>query len=132
MEGALSERFVSDEERSEQEEGVVAPAARPPSVSDAKEQLRQWVALSYPAVTQFLSGTLSYVLSRQWIDLFATSLLHLHPLPFCSADDSQLPCTPEAPALVQAQFAGVVLLIAATRLKTVSKPSQSQNCLKPF
>ena len=89
--------------------------------------LRQWMARSVPTVDAFLDGTIIYVLSRQWIDLFATHLLRLHPLPFCCmrggehpADDLHLPCTPEAPAMKQAAFAGATLLVAASVQRVAS------------
>eukprot|EP00966_Prymnesium_polylepis_P092010 2129969-Prymnesium_polylepis.1 len=103
MHDPLRERFVSDEETDDDKTAGTA---------SLRSRLWRRMGLSYPTVSQFLGNTLTYVLSRQWIDLFATSLTHLHPLPFCSADDSHLPCTPEAPALDQAAFAGVVLLAA--------------------
>ena len=68
------------------------------------------------AVGTFINGTLLYVLSRQWQDLLAVNVLHLHPLPFCDtahANSSQLPCTPEAPSGVQFIFAASLLCVAA-------------------
>ena len=74
--------------------------------------VRQQMSRQLPSVGAFFNGTIIYVLSRQWIDLFATHLLRLHPLPYCSQDDSHLPCGVEAPALEQAAFAGATLVVA--------------------
>ena len=68
------------------------------------------------AVGTFISGTLLYVLSRQWQDLLAVNVFHLHPLPFCDTAHgnlSQLPCTPEAGSGVQFLFAAGMLCVAA-------------------
>ena len=68
------------------------------------------------AVGTFISGTLLYVLSRQWQDLLAVNVFHLHPLPFCDTahgNSSQLPCTPEAGSGVQFLFAAGMLCVAA-------------------
>jgi len=71
--------------------------------------------LGSPAVSEFLDGVMLYVLSKEWYDTFATHLLQLHPLPYCSEDDSELPCTLEASAASQLSFA-VVMLLGATVL----------------
>jgi hypothetical protein len=68
------------------------------------------------AVGTFISGTLLYVLSRQWQDLLAVNVFHLHPLPFCDTaygNSSQLPCTEEAGSGVQFLFAVGLLCVAA-------------------
>ena len=68
------------------------------------------------AVGTFISGTLLYVLSRQWQDLLAVNVFHLHPLPFCDTaygNSSQLPCTEEAGSGVQFLFAVGLLFVAA-------------------
>ena len=78
--------------------------------------LRRRLHETSPAVGNFINGTLLYVLSRQWQDLLATNVFHLHPLPFCDTrpvNTSRLPCTPEASSGAQLRFAAGLLCVAA-------------------
>ena len=72
-----------------------------------------------PAVRQFLSSMLIYVLSRQWKDLIVVYILHTQPPPYCGpakyspqTPPAFLPCTPAAPAATQFLLA-VALLFAS-------------------
>ena len=73
--------------------------------------------LGSPAVSEFVDGVMLYVLSKEWYDAFATHMLKLHPLPYCSEDDSQLPCTLEASASSQLCFAVTMLLGASVLVR---------------
>lgn len=90
-------------------------AATPPQKLPRKlqELLEQHVVLASPGVSNFLDGVILYVLSREWHDAFATNFLHLHPLPYCSEDGSELPCTMEATSSEQLHFAAAMLLGAS-------------------
>ena len=81
--------------------------------------------LASPAVSEFLDGVMLYVLSKEWYDAFATHLLKLHPLPYCSEDDSKLPCTLEASAAAQLRFAFAMLLGASALLRLADCFGQS-------
>ena len=73
--------------------------------------------LGSPAVSEFVDGVMLYVLSKEWYDAFATHMLKLHPLPYCSEDDSELPCTLEASAASQLYFAVAMLLGASVLVR---------------
>ena len=100
----LTEPLMSIPEKSRSASAVVKPP-RP------KNSLARRL-LGAPAVSEFLDGVLLFVLSKEWYDTFATHILKLQPLPYCSEDDSELPCTLEASAASQLSFA-VAMLIAA-------------------
>ena len=87
--------------------------------------LRQRLHVTSPAVGAFINGTALYILSREWQDLIATNLFRLHPLPFCRAGSSWLPCTPEASASVQARFA-VGMLVAGAVVQHVALRNESR------
>ena len=88
------------------------PRAVPMSRSTLARRL-----LGSPAVSEFIDGVMLYVLSKEWYDAFATHMLKLHPLPYCSEDDSQLPCTLEASASSQLCFAVTMLLGASVLVR---------------
>jgi hypothetical protein len=73
--------------------------------------------LGSPAVSEFIDGVMLYVLSKEWYDAFATHIFKLHPLPYCSEDDSELPCTLEASAASQLCFAVAMLLGASVLVR---------------
>jgi len=100
----LTEPLMSIPEKSRSGSAVVKP---PPRKNSLARRL-----LGAPAVSEFLDGVLLFVLSKEWYDTFATHILKLQPLPYCSEDDSELPCTLEASAASQLSFA-VAMLIAA-------------------
>ena len=81
--------------------------------SHAPDWLTRRIQASMPSLARFVDGTVLYILSREWHDIFSIQLLRLHPLPFCDEDASHLPCTQEAPSIVQAKFALSVLVVAS-------------------
>ena len=96
--------------------GSTADEAAGGSVDHPYPHLHRRLHDTQVAVGTFISGTLLYVLSRQWQDLLAVNVFHLHPLPFCDTAHgnlSQLPCTPEAGSGVQFLFAAGMLCVAA-------------------
>ena len=99
----LTEPLMSIPEKSRSGSAVV----KPPRKNSLARRL-----LGAPAVSEFFDGVLLFVLSKEWYDTFATHILKLIPLPYCSEDDSELPCTLEASASSQLSFA-VAMLIAA-------------------
>lgn len=91
------------------------PPSRPGSpwierASSAVETLHRRAVSTTPAVLRFVDGVVLYVLSREWHDLIATNIFLLHPLPYCDAPDSKLPCTREASSGAQLCFALAMLL----------------------
>ena len=75
-------------------------------------QLTQKIHTSLPSLASFCDGTVLYILSREWHDELAVHCLRLHPLPFCDADNSGLPCTQDASSATQACFAVLLLLFS--------------------
>lgn len=92
----------------------------------AQQEWRALLERRLPLIKGFADMTVTYVLSREWQDLFSIYLFRLHPLPHCSDEvgysflgfvvggtPSGSSCSPEAPASSQAQFALVLLLAAS-------------------
>ena len=56
----------------------------PPDATPALKLARAKLRRARVPVKQFVDGTLTYVLSRQWKDLLAIYVFRLHPLPYCA------------------------------------------------
>ena len=71
-------------------------------------------AVFQPEMQQYLQGVVTYVLSRQWKDLFAIYAFRLQPLPYCSNQlIERITCSHPAPLGVQVLFAFSLLAGAA-------------------
>jgi len=69
------------------------------------------VRFSLPSVSAFLHGTLLFLLSRQWFDLFAVYIFGMLPVPYC-AEEYTIPCADPWPFWAQWLFALGLLGIA--------------------
>ena len=89
--------------------------------------LRARIHKQLPVVKMFLDEAVTYMLSRQWHDLFAAYIFRLHPMPHCSEmvafellgwvikeSEVQPACSAEAAAWVQAQYALGALAVTST------------------
>ena len=90
-----------------------------PSSSEAPHWHRLSPAMCPPAIRRFFASMLVYMLSRQWKDLIVVHVLRTQPPPYCgfsvhndtvAATGRFLPCTPAAPAHVQALLATMLLV----------------------
>lgn len=76
--------------------------------------------LSHVEVQRYVQGVVTYVLSRQWKDLFAIYALRLQPLPYCSnVIVERIPCTAPATLGIQALFV-LSLLVGAAVVARIS------------
>lgn len=76
--------------------------------------------LLHVEVQRYVQGVVTYVLSRQWKDLFAIYALRLQPLPYCSnVIVERIPCTAPATLGIQALFV-VSLLVGAAVIARIS------------
>ena len=75
------------------------------------------MAAALPDVEAFVLGTLIYVLSQQWYDLFSIYFFRLHPVFYCD-NAATRPCSPEAPWTAQALFA-ILFLCALSLLERI-------------
>jgi len=82
----------------------------PPDATPALKLARAKLRRARVPVKQFVDGTLTYVLSRQWKDLLAIYVFRLHPLPYCAQKGE---CTRTHPSSDQLVFACCMLVAAA-------------------
>ena len=103
---------------------MLGPVPRPaeqilrPSLRLARAKLRR----ARVPVKQFVDGSLTYVLSRQWKDLLAIYVFRLHPLPYCKPGE----CTPAHSASDQLIFACCMLVAILPLPLPLPSPCPSQ------
>ena len=99
---------------------AAAPRTPPPLTTRFRKMVQRHATSTTPAVANFIDGVVLFVLSREWHELLSVHVMHLHPLPFCSMDSANLPCTLEASSAHQFGFAFGLLLLAVVVQQTLS------------